>query len=247
MGKSHPGVDARRRHAADERPHAGPPRCGGDDVLAEPVHERLGLRVLGRGLRDHDQHGCIAGRAHPGRGHEGDVAGPLDGGCQAAHHGLLRGARELHRQHQRAVAAGPEPLGEQVVGLAGGEVGRCVAVVGEGQVHGEQRQRQSDEDDERHSPSDGQAPAQARPRVAHGPEGLDPGGRPPANGDQEHQAVEGEAHPQPDGDGGALLDVPGPRKGVGGRLDHDVQEDDPQGQLDRGSGRSAADARLVQG
>ena len=52
---------------------------------------------------------------------------------------------ELGGQAERAVEAGPEPVGEQVVGLAGGGVLGVVALVGEPEAQPEDRQRERDQ------------------------------------------------------------------------------------------------------
>src|SRR5690606_19160712 len=57
------------------------------------------------------------------------------------------GVAEAHREEERAVETGPEAVGQQVVGLAGGHRGRAGTVVGHAEAHaeggrGQQGQRQ---------------------------------------------------------------------------------------------------------
>ena len=65
------------------------------------------------------------------------------------HGAVLCSAGQLGGQDQWPVEPRAEPVGDQVVGLAGGEVGGVVTRVGEGQAHREQR----DGEDHQHEPA----------------------------------------------------------------------------------------------
>ena len=71
--------------------------------------------------------------ATPGSACSG-VVDPLDGDP-------VGGGRDLDDDLDRAVEAGAEAVGEQVVGLALGRAGGGVAVVGRADPHAEHRQR----------------------------------------------------------------------------------------------------------
>ena len=114
------------------------------------VDQRSRRRRLGGGGRVDDQDRRVPGRVvgrglHPG--HAGDGRQPV---LERRDHGaVLCPAGQLGGHDQRAVEPRTEPVGDQVVGLAGGEVGGVVAGVGEGQAHGEQRDGEDHQHDQR--------------------------------------------------------------------------------------------------
>ena len=95
------------------------------------VDELGGALVLRRALRDHGQDRAASPPVEAVPGHErrrrGRARRPARRGCRVAA-GAVRAA--CGREHERAVEAGPEALGQPVVGDAGGRAGAVVAVVG---------------------------------------------------------------------------------------------------------------------
>ena len=77
--------------------------------------------------------------------------------------GLGAAVGQLGGDDERAVGAGPEALGVEVVGLAGHRVGRVVAGVGEAEPHAERRGGQREQDQRR---DDRGAPGAPLDRVA---------------------------------------------------------------------------------
>ena len=143
------GVDARRGDSADESVQSGSGGRGRYDVGTEAVHELLGTRVLGRCCRDKSDHGGVTVGAEPWRRRGGDARRVGEGVVECCECDVVLTGGELDHDDQRAVGAGSESFGEEVVGAAGGEVGLSVPGVREREAHREQRQCQYDEDTER--------------------------------------------------------------------------------------------------
>ena len=109
------------------------------------VDQILGRLVLGGALRDHGDQGRVARGVEPGRNDEGDVwlaAKPLGERVDLALGGAIW---QLGCDLHRSVGPGPEPLGVQVVGLAGHRVRWVVAGVREAEPHAEGRSGQSEQ------------------------------------------------------------------------------------------------------
>ena len=87
-----------------------------------------------------------------------DVGIGRDGLRDRRQHRRARRAAEVDRQDQRTVGAGPEALGEQVVGAAQRRAGRVVAGVGLAEAQRQHRDREREHD--------GEAGEQVRDRVA---------------------------------------------------------------------------------
>ena len=142
-----------------------PLRLAGDDVVAQAVDEVLRLLVLRRGRRDHGDERRVAGPVDPGTVRRtrprarwrSRSANAVDVGPSR------RAGRELGGDHERAVGAGAEPLGVEVVGLPGHRVGRVVAGVGEAETHAE---RGRGEREQERRGGDRASPGPALDRVA---------------------------------------------------------------------------------
>src|SRR5690606_2221020 len=129
-------VDVHRRGAGDEDLGVGVGLQAGPGV-ADVVHQVLGGHGGRLGLGDDGDGGGVAGLVGGRRGHGHDVVEPLDL-LAGALEGALRVVAALggDDDHERAVEAGAEALGEQVVGAALGGGRGLGAVVGQAQFQG---------------------------------------------------------------------------------------------------------------
>ena len=186
-----------------------------EDVLAQRADELLGGLVLRAGLGHGEPPGDRAVVRRLRAPHEGDPVGVLHGGRDRAEGGLVGALGDLRHEEQRAVEAGAEALGEQVVGLSGVGVLRVVALVGEPEADAEHGQGEHDQD---RQAADGRRPRVVlhEPAVAvpeRLPRRLDlpgrqlPVDRPEEGADDEHQQRQDEAEggrlePEPEADEG---------------------------------------------
>src|SRR5579859_2110951 len=107
--------------------------------------EGAGRRGFGGGGGDHaDDRGTVAGH---GRGDRGDAGLGLQGGGQPGERGRSGRGGGGAGQLQGAVEAGVEPVGEQLVGVAGGGAGRVVARIGGAEPQRQHRDGQHDHRD----------------------------------------------------------------------------------------------------
>ncbi len=130
--------------ATDLRGHAG----GGNDVVAQPVHERRRVGVLRRrgGIDLHERE-VVGDRDRVGG--RGDTLGRAQRLGELGQLRLI--ARRVPRDghDDRPVEAGPEALGEQVVRAARRLLLGQVAGVAEPEPQREQRRREQQQDDQR--------------------------------------------------------------------------------------------------
>ena len=91
--------------------------------------------AAGGGSQDDGQHRRVARRVESGRHGDGDVVQPLECTCGRVGRGLgVIAVLRVDEHDQRAVGAGAEALGDQVVGATLGAVGGFGAVVGQAQL-----------------------------------------------------------------------------------------------------------------
>ena len=160
-----------------------------DDVVAQAVDELIGRLVLRGGVRRHedDCDGLLVVELRlPGGGH---ALEPLHAVVDLLRRLLV--AVHVDDDRDRAVEAGPEALGEQVVGPAGGLLLRLRALVGGAQADERRRRRQghdAEQDDDEHGlwrarsrsgPSERSGPSRGPPPSRRAAAGTAPsGGRP---------------------------------------------------------------------
>ncbi len=121
------------------------PKVCGHEVLAQPVDEVLDGGVLRGALGDHGQQRGVALLVHAHGRDEGDLGLLLELRRELFDLRLAGRVREVGGDDERAVAARPEALGVEVVGLAGHGARRVVAGVGEAEAHVERGDRQREQ------------------------------------------------------------------------------------------------------
>ena len=141
-------VDERRRAAADVD-HRALRRGGRDRLVAEAPHQVGRRLILRRGGGDHLDDRGVARLVRLRRRDGRHARGRLDRRRQLIE--LLQRGRIVHldRQQQRAVEPRSEPLGEEVVGQAARLGLRRGPVIGEPELHREQRDREDEQDRDR--------------------------------------------------------------------------------------------------
>ena len=122
-------VRVRGGHAADVDPQRRAALGGRDRAAAQGADQGGGGRGLRRGPGG-DLDDLRAGRRRD-RAHAGDVADVGQPRFEGPERGRAGGRAGLRDQDQRAVEAGAEAVGEQVVGLPGGAGRGVVALVGD--------------------------------------------------------------------------------------------------------------------
>ena len=135
----------RRGHAADLGLDAGAAERLRHEVLAQPVDEVLDRGVLRGALGDHGEERRVALLVDARRRDEGDPRLAAQLLRELVDLCLSGRVRQVGGDHERAVGAGPEALGVQVVSLPGHGARRVVAGVGEAQAHVERGHRQREQ------------------------------------------------------------------------------------------------------
>jgi hypothetical protein len=136
------------------------------------VNELAGGVALGRAGRVDDEQGGVRGFVEAGSAYVGDAAHGTQSLREPVERGGRLGPRQIGRDEQRPVPAGPEALADQVVGLTGGGPGGVVALVGEAEAQAGRGGGEDEQDGragDRHRPGpvlDRPAPARRGRRAA---------------------------------------------------------------------------------